>query len=135
MKLRAALKRTDTLNRSELQCEAPTKRVQCKISQQCWATLLKMIKLEPLQHPTCRHTAQQGGQTSTKCCGQQSCNMLHCNVAIIWPGLEMKRCLSDLVISSQCKLLAQLHYSFSVMPLVVKTCKQFINQLLPVFTY
>lgn len=44
-----------------------------------------------LQHPTCRNTSQQGGQTRTTCsaqCSTQRCyDMLPENVAIAWPRL------------------------------------------------
>ena len=39
------------------------------------------------QHPTCRSTSQQDGQTVATYCTQQCCDMLRWNVAIVWPGL------------------------------------------------
>ena len=30
---------------------------------------------------------QQGGQTCATCCVQQGCDMLHSNVAIVWPEI------------------------------------------------
>ena len=41
------------------------------------------------QHPTCRNTSQQGGQTQATCCTQQCCDML-CSiiiVVIVWTEL------------------------------------------------
>ena len=37
------------------------------------------------QYPTYRNTSQQGNQTRATCCAQQCCDMLHSNVAIVWP--------------------------------------------------
>jgi len=43
-----------------------------------------IFKLEP----TTPDTSQQGGQTRATGCAQQCCDMLRCNVAIVWPGLN-----------------------------------------------
>ena len=40
------------------------------------------------QLATCRNTSKHGGQTYATCCAQQYWDMLRCNVAIVWPGLE-----------------------------------------------
>ena len=45
---------------------------------------LKLVKFEP----TTPNMSQQGGQTHATCCAQQCCDMLHCHVAIVWPGLK-----------------------------------------------
>ena len=49
----------------------------------CWVLLAQIWPFSNLsqQHPTCRNTSQQGGQT------QASCDMLRWHVAIVWPGL------------------------------------------------
>ena len=55
----------------------------------CWVLIAQIWKWSKLtqQHPTCRNTAQHGGQTHATCCAQQCYNMLDWHVAIVWPGL------------------------------------------------
>ena len=47
------------------------------------------------QHPTCRNTLQQGGQTRATCCARQCWDMLRWNVAIAWPGLKTRELWSS----------------------------------------
>ena len=44
---------------------------------------LKMVNTSlSQQHPTCRNTSRQGGQTQAQCYAQQCCDMLRWHVAI-----------------------------------------------------
>ena len=61
----------------------------------CWVLLAQLWRWSNLsqQHPTCRNTAQHGGQTRATCCAQQCCDMLRWYVAIVWSGLKKRNSL------------------------------------------
>ena len=55
---------------------------------QVLATMLRQgMRTSSIPLATCHNTSQHGGQTHATRCAQQCCDMLHRNVAIIWPWL------------------------------------------------
>ena len=71
----------------------------------CWVLLARFWPFSNLsqQHPTCRNTSQHGGQTHATCCTHQCCDMLRWHVAIVWSGLNSRRSVFILFVSSLSK--------------------------------
>ena len=71
-------------------CTNLAKRLQHHATSTIVAWKIWLFSNLSQQHPTCRNTSQQGGQTHATCCAQQCCNMLRWHVAIVWPGLKRR---------------------------------------------